>query len=91
VVEIYPRLFIRKAGAGNVKIRGWDDLRGALAALGSRSPRAGETPPTDHDTDALVSAAGLRALAAEERVWDAPRHDREALRREGWIFGVPRP
>ncbi|MBM3548215.1 MAG: hypothetical protein FJX54_14795 [Alphaproteobacteria bacterium] len=91
LVEIYPRLFLRKAGAGNAKIRDWGDLKDALAALGSRSPRAGDRPPTDHDTDALVSAAGLRGLAAEERVWDAPRHDKDALRREGWIFGVPRP
>ncbi|MBM3532450.1 MAG: hypothetical protein FJX60_05360 [Alphaproteobacteria bacterium] len=91
VVEIYPRLFLRRAGAGNAKVRDWSDLKQALAALGSRSPRARGQAPSDHDTDALVSAAGLRALAGEERVWDAPRHDQEALRREGWIFGVPRP
>jgi hypothetical protein len=91
LVEIYPRLFLRKAGAGNAKVRDWGELKQVLAALGSRSPRAREQAPSDHDTDALASAAGLRALAAEDRVWDAPRHDSEALRRDGWIFGVPRP
>ncbi|MSP49295.1 MAG: hypothetical protein EXQ95_08215 [Alphaproteobacteria bacterium] len=91
LAEIYPRLFLRRAGAGNAKIRDWGDLGAALAALGSRSPVAGPMPPSDHDTDALVAAAGLRALAGAGGVWDAPRHDNEALRREGWIFGVPRP
>ncbi len=91
LVEIYPRLFLRRAGIGNRKVRAWDDLGTALEALGSRSPKVGDKPPSDHDTDALVAAAGLRALAEEDRVWDAPRHDIEAVRREGWIFGVPRP
>lgn len=91
LVEIYPRLFLRKAGAGNRKIRAWDDLRAALEALGSRTPKERDRPPSDHDTDALVAAAGLRALAEDAGVWDAPRHDNEAVRREGWIFGVPRP
>lgn len=92
LVEIYPRLFIRQAGAGNRKVRDWGDLAAVLHALGSDAPRAGGLPPpSDHDTDALVAAAGLRALAEDGRVWDAPRHDSEALRREGWIFGVPPP
>ena len=91
LVEIFPRLFLRQAGAGNRKVRDWGDLATALAALGSRAPRSEEAPPSDHDTDAMVAAAGLRTLADEARVWDAPRHDPDALRREGWIFGVPRP
>ena len=91
LVEMYPRLFLRRVGAGNKKVRDWGGLAAVLKALGSRSPRPGDKPPSDHDTDALVAAAGLRALAAEDGVWDAPRHDEDALRREGWIFGVPRP
>jgi len=91
LVEMYPRLFLRRVGAGNKKVRDWGDLATVLKALGSRAPKAEDGPPSDHDTDALVAAAGLRALAAEDGVWDAPRHDKDALRREGWIFGVPRP
>lgn len=89
LVEIYPRLFLRRAGHGSGKVRSWTDLAAVLAALGSPAPKAEIRPPSDHDTDALVSAAGLRALADQRALWDAPRHDREAMRRDGWIFGVP--
>jgi hypothetical protein len=45
-------------------------------------------PVSDHATDALVSAAGLRWLAARPGVWRPPALDELARRREGWIFGV---
>lgn len=89
LVEIYPRLFLRRAGFGSGKVRSWSDLAAVLAALGSDAPEAEIRPPSDHDTDALVSAAGLRALADQAALWDAPRDDIEAMRRDGWIFGVP--
>jgi hypothetical protein len=38
-----------------------------------------------------VAAAGLRALAADAALWNAPRPDAVAMTREGWIFGVPAP
>jgi hypothetical protein len=91
LVEIYPRQFLRRAGAGNRKLRSWNELRKVLAAFASLAPKARPLPPSDHDTDALVAAAGLRALAHEAALWDAPRHDAVAMRREGWIFGVPAP
>lgn len=83
-VEIYPRLFIRKAGLGNAKLRTREDLNWALNALDS----IGTTLKTfdDHEADALVAAAGLRQIAGDAALWRAG-----AGEREGWIFGVPRP
>jgi hypothetical protein len=43
---------------------------------------------TDHDTDALIAAAGLRHIAGDPRVWSPPGLDALARRAEGWIFGV---
>lgn len=86
LVEIYPRLFLRRAGAGNGKLRDGAALDRALAVLGC--PPAGlDGPLGDHATDALVSAAGLRLLAADPSVWTPPALDETARRQEGWIFG----
>jgi len=88
IVEIYPRLFMKMARIENRKLRSWTDIDLALNALGSgpavRLPR----DPTDHEADALVSAAGLRLLATDPRVWSPPGLDGRARRQEGWIFGV---
>jgi hypothetical protein len=42
----------------------------------------------DHETDALVAAAGLRFIAADPAVWQPKGLDALATRAEGWIFGV---
>lgn len=85
--EIYPRLFLIRAGFGLRKIRDGAAVDEALARLGS--PPAGLTGAvTDHDADALVSAAGLRWLAGRAEVWTPPAMDALARRQEGWIFGV---
>ena len=45
--------------------------------------------PNDHQTDALVTAAGMRALASEEPRAFAPEGlTPEIARTEGWTFGV---
>jgi hypothetical protein len=87
VVEIYPRLFLRRCGWGNGKVRDRAGVNWCLARLGSRPLRPAPEPLSDHDTDALVSAAGLRTLAAAPRAWSPPLPER-ARRQEGWIFGV---
>ena len=87
VVEIYARAFIRMAGLRGLKLRDRTSLDGALVALGS-APYAGESALTDHDTDALVTAAGLRRIAGEAAYW-RPAGLTEAIgRTEGWTFGV---
>ncbi len=84
VCEIYPRLFIRRAGFGNAKLRSRDDLNHALNALVSIGLARGEFD--DHQCDALITAAGLRHCADDPALWAAG--DGEP---EGWIFGVPKP
>ena len=86
-VEIYPRLFLKRAGFGLKKIRAAQDVDAALAYLASR-PANLPASVSDHDADALVSAAGLRWLAANPAVWAPPAMDDTARRQEGWIFGV---
>lgn len=85
--EIYPRLFLKRAGFGLRKIRDSHDVDAALAFLGSAPARL-PASVTDHDADALVSAAGLRWLAGRPEVWNPPALDSRARRQEGWIFGV---
>ena len=84
VCEIYPRLFIRRAGFGNAKLRTREDLNHALNSLASIGLARGEFD--DHQCDALITAAGLRHAADDLVAWAAG--DGEP---EGWIFGVPKP
>jgi hypothetical protein len=87
VVEIYTRAFIRLAGLDGRKVRTLDKLNVALAALGA-APAALARDPTDHETDVLIAAAGLRAIAGNPAYW-SPRGMTPALARsEGWTFGV---
>jgi hypothetical protein len=91
LVEIYPRLFLMRTGWGVRKVRTWADLNGCLTLLGSDKVDASAAAPTDHDTDALVSAAGLRQLSQDPRVWSPAGLDERARSQEGWIFGVGVP
>jgi hypothetical protein len=58
-----------------------------LEALGSAPARLG-FEPDDHQTDALVTAAGMRALAADPRAFAPAGLTAELARTEGWTFGV---
>ena len=88
VVEIYTRIYLRRAGLSGTKLRSRADLNSALAGLGSRPTRLG-FEPNDHQTDALVTAAGMRALATEEPRAFAPEGlTPELARSEGWTFGI---
>jgi hypothetical protein len=89
LVEIYTSLAARAAGMapGRSKIRDGTTLDAALAALGS--PPAGFVGPiSDHASDALLTAAWLRAIAPDAASWSpAPLTDAVA-RTEGWTFGI---
>lgn len=89
LVEIYTGVAARAAGmgAGRSKIRDGAALDTALVALGS--PPFGATGAiSDHASDALMTAAWLRAIAADATSWrPAPLTDALA-RTEGWTFGI---
>jgi hypothetical protein len=94
MTEIFPRQFIRRAGQGGTKLRSNapDRLQACLTALGYHEPYPIEGL-TDHDTDALVSAAGLRYLCEMKstippKIAKPPAMTKTAQRCEGWIFGV---
>jgi len=87
VVEIYTRIYIRNAGLSGKKIRTTAELNRALVALGSPPVRLRATP-SDHQTDALVTAAGMLAHLANPRAFDPPGLTPEIARTEGWTFGI---
>ena len=88
VVEIYTRIYLRRAGMSGTKLRSRADLNRALKGLGSPPARL-RFEPNDHQTDALVTAAGMRALAREEPSAFSPEGlTAEIARSEGWTFGV---
>jgi hypothetical protein len=88
VVEIYTRIYLRRAGLTGVKLRSVAALNEALRSLGSRPSRL-RFEPNDHQTDALVTAAGMRQLATDEpRAFEPEGLTPEIARSEGWTFGV---
>jgi hypothetical protein len=88
VVEIYTRIYLRRAGLTGIKLRSRADLNRALKGLGSPPARL-RFEPNDHQTDALVTAAGMRLLATTEpRAFDPDGLTPHIARAEGWTFGV---
>jgi len=88
VGEIYTRIYLRRAGLSGVKLRTRADLNRALKGLGSPTARL-RFEPNDHQTDALVTAAGMRLVATTEpRAFDPEGLTPEIARSEGWTFGV---
>ena len=88
VVEIYTRIYLRRAGMPGTKLRTRTQLNQALAGLGSPPTRL-RFEPNDHQTDALVTAAGMRELARTEPKAFAPSGlTPDIARTEGWTFGI---
>ena len=88
VVEIYTRIYLRYAGMSGAKLRSRRALNLALEGLGSPPTRL-KFEPNDHQTDALVTAAGMRALALGEADAFAPQGlTAQIAQSEGWTFGV---
>jgi hypothetical protein len=88
IVEIYTRIYLRRAGLTGVKLRSRADLKLALKGLGSPPARL-RFEPNDHQTDALVTAAGMRQLAqTEPRAFDPDGLTPAIAESEGWTFGV---
>ena len=88
VVEIYTRIYLRRAGLTGSKLRSRAELNRALNGLGSPPARL-RFEPNDHQTDAMVTAAGMRALAEQEpRAFNPTALTPRVARTEGWTFGV---
>ena len=89
IVEIFPTVFRKKATSSTAKLKPGADLNYALAELNSQAMPAGQTDNlSDHETDALISAAGLRYIASNSEIWKVPEPHAARIRREGWIFGI---
>ena len=87
VVEIYTRIYLRNAGLSGTKLRSRADLNQALKALGSPPARL-RFEPDDHQTDALVTAAGMRVHAAHPFAFGPHGLTSALAQTEGWTFGI---
>lgn len=88
IVEIYTSIAARAAGVrrGRSKLRDGASLDATLEQLGSQ-PHAPLARYDDHSTDAILTAAWLRAVAHDPALWNPP--GLEAVRHtEGWTFGA---
>ncbi|HPU16464.1 MAG TPA: hypothetical protein PK808_10270, partial [Polymorphobacter sp.] len=87
VVEIYAQAFARMGGVRG-KIRDRATLDRVLAVHGSTAmPADFDATFPDHVGDALVTAAGLRAIHAQPHWW-TPAGLAAVAQTEGWTFGV---
>lgn len=87
VAEIYPRLFIKAAGLGNAKITNKRTLEALLSDYGSATPQ--QHFYSDHQTDALIAAAGMKNFLRTHQDYLGLCDDvRKRTNLEGWIFGV---
>lgn len=87
VVEIYTRIYLRNAGMIGKKLRSRAELNQALIGLGSKPVRL-RFEPNDHQTDALVTAAGMRAHANQPLAFRPPGLTPKLAQTEGWTFGI---
>ena len=87
VVEIYTRIYLRNAGMSGKKLRTRAELNRALTGLGSKPVRL-KFDPNDHQTDALVTAAGMRAHLSNPWAFSPPGLTSELSQTEGWTFGI---
>ena len=84
LVEIYPRVLVNEAKNTPIKGKHSDTVRGLLTGYGAILTDACEKW-SEHERDALVSAAGMGYFAHRKETWQAPT---DAAEYEGWIFGV---
>jgi hypothetical protein len=88
VVEIYTTIAAMAAGRtpSRSKMRSHEELNAALVALGS-APIGGSGPIADHASDALLTAAWLRRVHADQDLWHPDGLD-DVRHTEGWTFGA---
>lgn len=90
IAEIYTSMAALAAGrtAATAKIKSHEELDAALVALGS-PPVGGAGAIDDHSSDALLTAAWMRANAQRVELWAPEKLTPHIARTEGWTFGVP--
>ncbi len=98
VVEIYTTIAAIAAGRtpGRSKMYDFAQLNQALAHLESLrlrrhqpAPVPGHGPIDDHMSDALLTAAWLRAVADRDDLWHPVALTPKIAATEGWTFGAP--
>lgn len=89
VTEIYTSIAARAAGftKGRSKMRDAAALDRALKAIGS-APHVPLGRYSDHATDAILTAAWLRANAHQTALWHPEPLTSEIALTEGWTFGI---
>ncbi len=88
ILEIYAQAFARMGGVRG-KLRTRAALDAALARLASDPMPAGFADSfPDHVGDAVITAAGLRAIAAAPRWWSPAALTPAIAVTEGWTFGI---
>jgi hypothetical protein len=89
IVEIYTALAARAAQIpkGRSKIRDLTTLQQALRHLNSVEIQD-FGPITDHQSDALLSAAWMRQIAASGQYWQPKLLTDKIAAQEGWTFGI---
>lgn len=87
--EIYTTIAAMAAGRapGRSKMRDAAALDAALQALGSAPSGLGGTLD-DHTCDALVTAAWLRRVAHDPKLWSPRGLTAQIAQTEGWTFGA---
>lgn len=87
LVEIYCQTFALDGGFRG-KIRTRAQLTSALERIGSEPALDLPESFDDHVGDALISAAGLRRVAALPAYWSPAPMTPEVAATEGWTFGI---
>jgi len=88
ILEIYAQAFARMGGVRG-KLRDRWALDGVLAVHGSAAlPPGFPDRFADHVGDAVVTAAGLRAIAHRPEWWAPPALTPAIAATEGWTFGI---
>lgn len=88
ILEIYAQAFARLGGFRG-KLRDAVSLNAALARHGSQAlPANFPAVFPDHVGDAIITAAGLRAVAGQPRWWQPAALTPAIAVTEGWTFGI---
>ncbi len=90
LIEIYTSIAAVRAGVskGRSKLRTWEGLNAALAALNCPPVAAQSKPPSDHHSDALLTAAWLMRAQGHAAHWTPAAMTEKVAMTEGWTFGV---